>query len=127
MQKQGKIWGQTSFMIGTDNFAVHTVKAKANSQCSKHKHVHRKNLFLVMEGRLRIRVWKNDYDLMDTVVLEKDDWTVVNAGEFHLFESIDDCEFLEIYYLDPVSNSDIVRENVGKGKDDIEQEQIAQL
>lgn len=127
MQKSGKVWGETSLLFGNENFHIHKAEAKAGSQCSKHKHIHRNNMFLVLEGKLRIRVWKNTYDLEDLTLLDKDDWVVVEAGEYHRFEATTDCEFLEIYFLDPVSNADIEREGVGRSALEIANEEIGHL
>jgi hypothetical protein len=38
-----------------------------------------------------IRVWKNNYDLVDETLLKAGQYTKVAPGEYHQFEAITDC------------------------------------
>jgi quercetin dioxygenase-like cupin family protein len=84
--------------------------------CSKHFHRSKFNSFFLESGKLKIKVWKNDYDLCDETILEPGDFTTVNPTEFHQFEALEDCVAFEIYWVN-LEADDIIRENVG-GKND---------
>ena len=114
MTKAGKVWGTTRLVKANPAFEVHHISARANSQCSKHKHAHKVNGFYVITGQLAIDVWKNDYDLTDTTVLKAGEYGEVRAGEYHRFRALTDVEAMEIYFvrLDP---DDIERKDVGSG------------
>ena len=68
----------------------------------------------VISGELAIKVWAKDYDLVDVTRLKAGDFTTVEPGLLHDFEVENGtpCEFLEIYYLEPLAD-DIIRETVG--------------
>jgi len=110
----GKVWGQTSPILQTPLVEVHKVKALPGGYSSKHKHEHKHNAFYVISGTLLIKVWNEDYPLVDVTTLNAGDFTTVPPGLLHDFEvpQGDLCEFLEIYYLEPLT-ADIVRETCG--------------
>ena len=115
--KQGKVWGHTELIFKNENCEVHRIEIKPNSHCSKHKHSYKHNIFFVEKGILNIKVWKNDYDLIDTTKLSSGDRMDVAPNEFHQFETKDDYTIaFEIYYSEPISG-DIVRENCGGGNE----------
>ncbi len=110
--KAGKVWGYTIDLLKTPLIEVHHIGVNKGSVCSLHKHEFKWNLFYVIHGELAIEVHKQDYDGVDTTILEASEWTTVRPNEYHRFHAITDCEALEIYYLEPLS-SDIVRANIG--------------
>lgn len=114
----GKVWGETKLLFKNDNFELHRINIKANSHCSKHMHRFKHNMFYVEFGTLKVKVWKNDYDLVDETILTSGDIMDVAPGEYHQFETID-CitTAFEIYYSEPISG-DILRDTCG-GKNDI--------
>jgi len=114
MYVEGKVWGATTPIIVTALVEVHHVHAKPGGFCSRHSHTRKWNAFAVITGQLKIKVWKNDYDLIDETVLSPGDVTTVKPGEFHQFEVVGDepCAFFEIYYLEGLG-PDINRESCG--------------
>ena len=60
MNKQGKIWGETSPIFNKNNVEIHRIEIKKGGYCSKHKHEHKFNAFFVEKGKLQISVWKNN-------------------------------------------------------------------
>lgn len=112
MKKAGKIWGETEEIIRNSSLEFHRIKGYAGMQCSKHKHAYKWNAFYVVSGTLLIRVWKNDYDLVDETILNSGEWCEVKPGDYHQFEVIHDCEAFELYYAN-FQHDDIVRETVG--------------
>ena len=109
----GKIWGLTKCLFVNDNFEVHRIEIKKDSKCSKHLHKYKHNIFYVEFGQVTIRVWKNDYDLVDETLLISGDIMDVAPGEYHQFETAGyPATVYEIYYSEPISG-DIVRDGVG--------------
>ena len=111
--KAGKVWGQTSPIFQNGVFEFHHIVFKEESKCSKHKHKYKWNGFYVTKGILTIRVWKNDYDLVDETILRQGEWTTVKPGEYHQFEAVTDGEALELYWAE-FDHNDIERETVGE-------------
>ncbi len=115
----GKTWGLTKPLFSNENFEVHRIEVKPKHHCSKHKHEYKHNMFFVETGKLRVKVWKSDYDLCDETLLHSGDIMDVAPGEFHQFETLEAYTIaFEIYYSEPISG-DIVRERCG-GKNDIQ-------
>lgn len=114
MHVVGKIWGETHPVLITPLIEIHHVFGKANGFCSRHKHAHKWNGFFVIRGKLEIDIWANDYDLIDRTIVGPSQFTTVSPGEYHQFRipADADCEFLEIYYLEPLGE-DIIRDSVG--------------
>ena len=110
--KAGKVWGQTELVFKNSFLEFHRIWVGAGGFCSTHKHDFKWNLFYVTTGKLKIKVHKNDYELVDETILEPGDWTTVKPGEFHSFEALDDTLAFEIYYPEPLSE-DIKRLTVG--------------
>jgi len=108
----GKIWGNTHDVFARNDVSVKLVHLDKGKRCSKHRHLHKHNLFYLVSGIMRIKVWKKDYDLCDETVLYPDQVCVVPPGEFHLFEALQDCVALEVYYV-VLNEGDIERETVG--------------
>lgn len=59
-----------------------------------------------------IRVWQNDYDLVDETILEPGDYTQVKPGVYHQFEGLEDGVAFELYFAE-FNHDDIVRRTVG--------------
>ena len=112
----GKVWGKTQLIHANAACEMHRLEAKTGADCSKHCHEHKWNGFFVESGVLMIRVWKNDYDLVDETILEVGDWTTVKPGEYHQFVCIKDCVAIELYWAAALETDDIVRETVGSAK-----------
>jgi mannose-6-phosphate isomerase-like protein (cupin superfamily) len=110
--KAGKVWGQTELLEANGVLEFHRIEAVAGGVCSKHKHKFKWNGFFVEQGELIIRVWKNNYDLVDETVLKAGDYTKVAPGEYHQFEAVTDCVAFELYWAE-FDHDDISRETVG--------------
>jgi quercetin dioxygenase-like cupin family protein len=111
-QKAGKVWGTTEQILMNGALEFHRIDARAGTKCSKHLHKYKFNSFYVVSGTLIIRVWKNDYDLIDETILNAGDFTTVKPGEYHQFECREDCVAFELYYSH-FDHNDIERETVG--------------
>jgi hypothetical protein len=118
--KSGKVWGITELIHANGILEFHRIDTKKGGVCSKHLHKHKWNGFFVESGKLLIRTWKNDYDLIDETMLEAGDWHVAKPGEYHQFEALEDTIAFELYWpmlLIDEHPDDIVRETHGFAKD----------
>jgi quercetin dioxygenase-like cupin family protein len=73
------------------------------------------NGFYVISGKLKIRVWQKDYDLIDETVLNPGDFTRIKPGLYHSFEGLEDGVAFELYWAE-FNHDDIQRETVGHFK-----------
>lgn len=110
--KFGKIWGNTELIHKCESLEFHRIEAKKGGTSSKHLHKFKCNGFFVESGRIIIRVWKNNYDLVDETILGKGQWSVVEPTEYHQFEALENSVFFELYWTMPISD-DIIREDHG--------------
>lgn len=111
---QGKAWGETSPLFNKNNVEVHFIKIKKGGFCSRHKHKHKFNKFIVIDGSLKITAWK-DYaktTLEDVTVIESNQECTIPPGEYHKFEALKETTALEIYWVE-LSENDIERADVG--------------
>jgi mannose-6-phosphate isomerase-like protein (cupin superfamily) len=108
---QGKVWGVTKCLFSNGGSEFHEIKAVKGGYCSKHKHVNKHNRFYVQSGRLEITTWTSTGE--DKVIIGPGEFTDVPPGVFHRFEALEDSICLEIYWIDCINGSDIVREDVG--------------
>jgi mannose-6-phosphate isomerase-like protein (cupin superfamily) len=113
MIKEGKIWGTTQTLFSKNNVEFHRIEIKKGYECSKHKHNHKFNAFYIESGLLKVKVWKNNYALVDETIIKTGEMTVVKPGEFHQFESLEDTIAYEIYWTE-IESDDIERETCGK-------------
>jgi mannose-6-phosphate isomerase-like protein (cupin superfamily) len=114
MKKAGKIWGETVQIVANSSLELHRIEIHPDTQCSKHCHEYKWNGFYVEKGRVMIRVWKSDYDLVDETVLEAGDYTEVKPGDFHQFVAVSSemSVVFEVYFAN-FQHDDIKRESVG--------------
>ena len=113
--KAGKIWGQTELIHANGVLEFHRIDFKAGGVCSKHKHQFKWNGFYVVSGKMKIRVWQKDYDLVDETILGPGDFTRVKPGLMHSFEGMEDGVAFELYWAE-FNHDDIQRESVGHFK-----------
>ena len=110
MIKQGKFWGSTSKIWSGNNSEVHRINILEGGYCSKHKHIHKYNLFYIEKGSLKIDVWKDD-NIIDTTILQPEETSIVEPGLFHRFTALQDTVALEIYWVE--LKEDIIRVDHG--------------
>ena len=110
--KAGKIWGVTELLVSNDSLEFHRIEFKAKAQCSKHKHKLKWNGFFVESGKMLVRVWPEDYNLIDKTVLSAGDFMQIKPGDFHQFEGLEDGVAFELYWAE-FDHNDIVRRTVG--------------
>jgi quercetin dioxygenase-like cupin family protein len=110
--KAGKIWGQTELIHANGVLEFHRIEFKKNVACSKHKHKFKWNGFYVESGKMMVRVWQKDYDLVDETILNPGEFTQVKPGVYHQFIGLEDGVAFELYWAE-FDHNDIERETVG--------------
>ena len=111
--KAGKIWGQTELIHANGVLEFHRIEYKKNVACSKHKHEFKWNGFCVESGKMMVKVWQKDYDLIDETILNAGDFMRVKPGVFHQFIGLEDGVAFELYWAE-FDHNDIKRESVGQ-------------
>lgn len=109
---QGKIWGETKPIFFKNNVEIHRISVRKGGFCSKHKHEHKYNAFLIESGALKITTWKNDYKLIDETTIKAGEITTCEPQEYHMFEALEDTIAFEIYWVE-LKEKDITREGCG--------------
>ena len=105
----GKVWGQTELVHANGVLEFHRIEYKAKGTCSKHKHNFKWNGFFVESGEMIVRVWQNDYDLVDETVLKAGDFTQVKPGVYHQFEGVKVGFAFDLYWAE-FNHDDISRD-----------------
>lgn len=113
----GKIWGSTELIISNESLEFNRIVFKKDYACSKHKHNFKYNGFYVESGKMMIKVWQKNYDLIDETILNQGEFTMVAPGLFHQFIGIEDGVCFELYWAN-LNLHDIERETVGHNIND---------
>jgi mannose-6-phosphate isomerase-like protein (cupin superfamily) len=108
----GKIWGSTESIEANNSMEFHKIEMIKDGVCSKHLHKYKWNGFYVQSGKLRIKVWQKDYNLVDVTEIGPGEYTKVQPGMYHQFEVMQSGVAYELYWSE-FSHQDIVRETVG--------------
>ena len=113
--RQGKVWGWTQYVFEIPGVvSLWNLYIKPMSECSRHRHDHKHNMFVLQRGELEISVVKNSYDLVDVTVLRDGDFMTVPFAEKHSFHNrtSEPVYAMELYWAE-LSNDDIIRDSVG--------------
>lgn len=114
---QNKFWGQTQCLFVGPLSETHYLKINRGGFCSEHEHKHKWNRFFLLSGSLKVIIYRPSGQ--DETILKPGQFTDVPPGDFHKFEALDDCECLEIYWIDNLDVADINRRSVGGQSGDI--------
>jgi quercetin dioxygenase-like cupin family protein len=112
MNKQGKVWGFTQEIFNKNNVGIHRISINKGSSCSKHYHDFKYNIFYVESGKILIKEWKKEYDLIDETILTPGEMCSVPPKNYHKFIGLEDSIVYEIYYA-KLFDEDIIRSEVG--------------
>ena len=109
---EGKVWGVTELVTANGACELHRIQIKPGGYCSEHCHQTKCNGFYVLAGKLLVRTWRPG-GLVDETVLHAGQYVSVSPGIKHQFEALTDVDALELYWAEPYSRNDIVRETNG--------------
>jgi mannose-6-phosphate isomerase-like protein (cupin superfamily) len=112
--KSGKVWGNTELVHANGVMEFHRIEFKAGYKCSEHLHEYKWNGFFVESGKMLIKVWQDDQDLVDETTLESGDFTMVKPGKFHQFIGLEGGVAFELYWAE-FNHHDIKRRTSGGG------------
>lgn len=110
MDKQGKIWGETTEFFNLNLVSGHYLTIYKDGHSSTHRHLHKTNLFYVISGKIKIIQEKDGLD--DVTVLKEGQVCVVKPGIWHRFKAIETSQVIEIYFTLPLAH-DIERKDQG--------------
>lgn len=110
-ERQGKVWGSTALVHANPFTETHLLEIRKGGFCSEHRHARKTNLFVVISGRILVKIW-HDHSSPDSTELGAGESTSVPPGVFHQFEGLEDAIVLEIYESASIEE-DIDRRTVG--------------
>ena len=108
---QGKFWGSTRCFFENSTSEVHYIEANKGGYCSRHYHQDKWNRFIVLEGKLKITIYKESDE--DVTVLTDGMFSDVPPGVEHRFEALENSKALEVYWVNDLDPKDIVRKDTG--------------
>ena len=108
---QGKFWGSTRCFFENSSSEVHYIEANKGGYCSRHYHQNKWNRFIILEGMLKITIYKEGGE--DVTVLTDGMFSDVPPMVEHRFEAMENTKALEVYWTDELDPKDIVRQDVG--------------
>ncbi|KKL21210.1 hypothetical protein LCGC14_2447760, partial [marine sediment metagenome] len=97
--KQGKVWGRTQLVFAHNSVETHIVEVIGGFKCSQHSHKHKWNRFIVISGKLAIRMFYDDGKKADETILDAWQVTDVPPGVKHEFEALEDTLAIEVYWV----------------------------
>lgn len=112
-----KIWGRTRCLEDNDRAIVHELECVQGGFCSFHFHMHRSNIFKVLNGKIRLVMCMGSLvqilDL-DGTLQEKPSYSIPSRIP-HQFQVLESGQMIEVYYPDggDCLSGDIVRISVG--------------
>ncbi len=110
---QKKLWGETRPVYSGDSHSLYHATPKAGGYSSRHYHATKHNLFYIVSGTLLVHFYADrDGPVTRTVSLTRGDFAMSEAGEWHRFEAVTDCELIELYTSYCIDD-DIVRADEG--------------
>lgn len=112
---QSKIWGLTTNLFSSPYVEVHLIKVNPGGFCSRHIHEKRWNSFYILKGSLDVLIYRKygDKEFEEKTTLKVGECSDVPPQVEHRFQCNEYCEALEIYWVDEIEGSDIVRKDNG--------------
>ncbi len=114
---QGKVWGDTQLIFAYNGVECHRIRYQVGYRCSKHRHQHKWNRFVVLSGCLSVVIFHPGYvpiseEVRDETIIHEGQITDVPPGVWHQFEAKEAGEGLEFYWT-VLEAGDIERADVG--------------
>tara|TARA_R110000822_G_scaffold17194_6_gene58057 strand:+ start:2620 stop:3027 length:408 start_codon:yes stop_codon:yes gene_type:complete len=122
MKSAGKVWGTTTQIEANGSLEFHRIEFKANYQCSEHYHATKSNGFFVEQGKMLIKTWPENTDIVDMTLLGAGDYMEVPAGVWHQFVGVTDGIAFELYWSE-FDKDDIVRRSQGSRVSNVDHEE----
>ena len=112
MKRELKIWGQRWLIRQDSSHAVSYLQVKAGYHCSWHVHHTKYNLFVVLEGKFRLKI--QEMGETHLITLGPGESFTIKPGQHHQFIGATDAKVIEEMYVE-YDEGDIFRdrENLG--------------
>ena len=109
MENINKIWGTRSRILLDDHNEIDLLKLKKNTFCSTHTHKDKINVFILVNGKVKIET-----EIGYKILMPNDEWTVYPLVK-HRFVVLEDSVMLELAYVrdGKIYENDINRESLG--------------
>lgn len=95
--RQGKVWGTTQLAFAWNGVEAHSIFVKRGGYCSRHSHKNKWNRFVVLSGRLAIRLY-HDGQTPDETIIGNGQVSDVSPEVMHEFEALEDTMAMELYW-----------------------------
>lgn len=105
-----KAWGTDQCIKQNASFELHRISIMPGGFCSRHRHQHKWNGFLVESGKMTLMVWRESQPTV--IELSAGDYAEVEPGRLHQFMCDGKVVAYEMYWTQ-LDASDIVRESTG--------------
>lgn len=118
-----KVWGSVQHIFGSPHAGVSCLVVKKGFRCSLHRHIHRGNLFNVLEGCIVVEEFGSAPEPTNKPikygVLSSGSVYSVSTLVWHRFRVVQSGRMVEVYWNDrgPVSQTDIIRVDQGCADD----------
>lgn len=113
--RQGKVWGDTQLVFAWNSVEAHVIRINDGGFCSRHSHAAKWNRFVVMRGKLAVRLFYHEHGGSDETLLSPGQVTDIPPNVRHEFEALEDTVAMELYWV-PLDPHDIERHGSQGGK-----------
>lgn len=93
-----KVWGSVRHAFNSDACGVSVLHTAAGGYCSRHHHVDRVNRFLVVSGKIRVKLYTEQGEPDTSYLLSPGEVLDVPAGTIHRFDVVEPGIVVEVYY-----------------------------
>jgi mannose-6-phosphate isomerase-like protein (cupin superfamily) len=107
----GKVWGTTQSIFNFNNVDINRLLSTARGYCSEHYHNCKFSRLFVLRGKMRVTIFR-DNNATDEIVLTAGMCTDVPPRVWHKFETLEDSDTIEIYWV-VLDDGDIERRTTG--------------
>lgn len=102
-----KIWGSTSEIFNINNVSINRLTISKNSQCSRHYHQYKYNMFYVENGSIIVHTWHEN--TQKSILLKQGESLTIPPNTEHQFECGDEDSIVYEIYYSITDTEDIVR------------------
>lgn len=113
MEAKKKPWGMQYPILRRNTVHVDEISVVPGGYCSVHRHLHKSNLFHVLEGKLTIFGFNAQGAVIRTGALSSGEYCTIPAGEWHQFWSKSGCIAQEVY-LGVGENINVIHEDIDR-------------
>lgn len=110
-----KPWGMQYPVLRRNTIHIDEISVAPGGYCSVHRHLHKSNLFHVLDGKLSIFSFSADGAVIRTGALVAGESCLIPAGEWHQFWSKSGCIAQEVY-MGVDDSINVIHEDIDRSK-----------